>query len=165
VGGRGRDLGVAGGAEPGLDALALAELADLADRPLGRAGDRQRRLVAPAPPHRGEREPHRVAEAAVAAARPAPADLLGLEQDDPRSRLEPVQVPGGPEAGEAAADDQHVGLDIASERRRRLDRSSLLDPVAEPRVPHASEVSRTPRSAVPLRCYSGQRNSGAWERA
>ena len=40
---------------------------------LGRAGDRQRRLVAPAPPHARQREPHRVAEAAVATARPAPA--------------------------------------------------------------------------------------------
>ena len=44
--------------------------------------------VAPALAHRGEREPHRVAEAAVAAARAAAADRFGLEQDDARLGLE-----------------------------------------------------------------------------
>ena len=88
MGGGGRDLQVATAAEPGVDSLALAELADLLDRPLGGAGDGKRRGVAPAAAHVRQREPHHVAEAAVAAARPATTVLIGLEQDDARVGLE-----------------------------------------------------------------------------
>ena len=55
----GRDLEVAALAEPGVDPLVLAELADPVDRVLGGAGDRQRPLGAPALAHVRQREPHR----------------------------------------------------------------------------------------------------------
>ena len=111
VGRRGRDLQVAGAPEPGVDAPAASQNSPI---PCDRA--RRRRGRPPAPPPspqrsrmRRQREPHRVAEAAVAPARPVAA-AVGLEQDDPRLGLQRLRVPGRPEAGEAAADDEHVGL-------------------------------------------------------
>ncbi len=155
---RGRDLHVAGGVEPGVNLLLLAELADAPHRCLCRLADRQRRLIAPAAAQRGEREPHRVAKTTVAAARAAAADLLGLEQDDAGTGLELAQVPGRPEPGVAAADDEDVGLALALQARRRLDRTGLLDPVAVGIVAHRGDCPARRRSALskdrPRRCPS-----------
>ena len=122
MGGGGRDLEVAGAAEPGIDLLRLAEVLDPVDRVDGGAGDRQRALGAPALAHARQREPHHVAEAAVAPARPLAAALGCLEQDDPRLGLELLQVPGGPHPRVAAADHDDVGVALAGQRRRGLER-------------------------------------------
>jgi hypothetical protein len=66
------------------------------------------------------REPVRqrgVDEAAVAATG-APARRLGLQQHDLAVRALALRQHGGPQAGEAAADDREVRLDVAVERRR-----------------------------------------------
>ena len=69
-------------------------------------------------------------EAAVAPARPLRRRPPASSTHDPRLGLEPLQVPGGPEPGVAAADDDHVGAPLALERGRRLDRPGLVEPVA-----------------------------------
>ena len=65
---------------------------------------------------RRQREPHHVAEAAVASTRAASAGVR-LEHDDPSVRLQPLHVPGRPEAGEATADNDHVGVAVAVQRQ------------------------------------------------
>ena len=86
-----------------------------------------------------------VAEAAVAPARAAPAVDVGLEQDDARLGLERLRVPGRPHPRVAAADDDHVGVALAAQRRGRLDRAGLLEPVAVRRVLHRPSVPEAPR--------------------
>ena len=140
---RGRDLQVAGVPEPGVHPLALAELADPGDGGLGGAGDGERRLRPPAPAHARQREPHHVAEAAVAAARPVPA-AAGLEQDDARLRLERLDVPRRPHPRVAAADHDEVGLALTGQRLCRLDRAGLLQPVAVRRVLHRRSPIEAP---------------------
>ena len=66
-------------------------------------------------------------EPAVAAARPR-ATGRGLQQDDVRRPFPLLQRKGGPQAGETATDDAHVGGDIALERRRRVVRPRLVPP-------------------------------------
>jgi hypothetical protein len=68
-----------------------------------------------------------VDEAAVATARGA-ADLLRLEQDDVAPGVVGLGVQGGPEAGEAAADDAEVGLGRPGQRRGRPARRERADP-------------------------------------
>ena len=98
---------------------------------LGGAGDRQRRLRRPSARRMFGSENHiALQKPPLRPLGPVAADRLGLEQDDPRLGLQLLQVPGGPEPGVAAADDDHVGLALAGQRRRRLDRPGLLQPVA-----------------------------------
>ena len=83
---------------------------------LGGAGDRQRRLVPPALAHARQREPHRVAEAAVAAARPVPADAR------PRA--------GRPAPRAPAASRARRPTSRCSRRRRRPRRPRARRPAA-----------------------------------
>ena len=116
VGGGGRDLEVSGPAKPGVDALLLAPPADARHRLAGGARDLERGRVAESSPKGRKAEPHLVHEAAVTPARPRPA-ALGLDQHDPRLRLQLRHEPCGPHARVAAPDDRHVGVDVAVERR------------------------------------------------
>ena len=66
---------------------------------------------------------------------PCPASA-GLEHDDVEPRLELLQLPRGPEAEVAAADDDDVGRRVLLERCSRLDEPCLLEPPPVARVPH-----------------------------
>ncbi len=95
----------------------------------------QRPLVAERVPQPGQVAPERLHEAAVPPARPVTADS-GFEHDHVCLRLELEQMPGGPEAEVAAADDDDVRGRLPCKRRGRLDRPCLLEPPAGRRVPH-----------------------------
>jgi hypothetical protein len=56
-----------------------------------------------------------------------PADAL-LEHDHVERRILLDQRKGRPETREPAPDDRDVGLRVAVQRRRRLDRPGLLEP-------------------------------------
>ena len=106
-------------AQPDVDALGLREGAHARDDRLARACDVERGRVAEALSHPRQVRPVAVAEAAVAAARPAAA-LVGLEDDDVERRLPLLQRERGPEARETAADDGDVRVRVTRERRRGL---------------------------------------------
>jgi hypothetical protein len=74
-----------------------------------------------------------VEEAAVPSARPLAARGR-LEEDDPRRRLALADRERRPEPGVAAADDRDVGVGVALERRRRLDRRRLVEPPGTARL-------------------------------
>ena len=82
---RGRDLEVAGVAEPGVDPLLLAELPDPGDSLLGGPRHGQRRRVPPPLPHVRQREPHHVAEPPIPPARPKPTDPPRAGPPGPRA--------------------------------------------------------------------------------
>ncbi len=58
--------------------------------------------------------------ATVAARRAKAADFL-LENDDPQRGITTFQLPRGPQPGETAADDGHVHVEMATQRRPRRD--------------------------------------------
>src|SRR4029077_9312979 len=88
-------------------------------------------------------------------------DLLGLEQDDPRLRLQLPRIPGGPHPRVATADDEDVGLEVGRERRPRLDLARLLDPVAKARMTHPWILQHAaPRVRPKIRCKIVQARSG-----
>ena len=105
-----------------------SRLAPLADRLHAlRRGARggQRALVAEPLAQRRQVRPQRLAEPAVASARPVAAHVR-LEDHDARAV---AQLPGGPHPGVAAADDHDVGVDVTGGRRHRLRAAGLLQPV------------------------------------
>ncbi len=120
--------------ESAVDPLALYDGADLVDgvmhfpgpsrppRPVGGAfeGGQRRGLVADAP--------------AAVAARCSEAGDLPLDHHHAEVRVGAQQVVGRPQPGEARADDGHVGVGIARQRRARLEaviRRQRVMPVRE----------------------------------
>ena len=71
----------------------------------------------------------RLAEAAVAAARPEP-DEGRLDDDDPQGRVGLGQPDRRPQAGEPGPDDRHVGSRGAAQRRTRV-RAPAVQPEAD----------------------------------
>jgi hypothetical protein len=105
----------------------LAELPDSGDDPVGRPGDLERALIAELVAKTRQVAPVAVDEAAVAAARAAPA-LVRLEEDDVEARVALLQRERRPEPGIAAANDRNVGFGVTLQRRRRLFCARLLEP-------------------------------------
>jgi hypothetical protein len=124
-GGRRRHAHVAGPVEPGVHVLGTGPVADRGHGVARGVQQRSRKSVAEAAPQRRGRQPHRLAEAAVAPARAVSADIA-LEQGHRGTRLE--HVPGRPHPCVAAADHHHVGADGPVERRTRLYPSGLVQP-------------------------------------
>ena len=114
---------------------------------LGGAGDRQRRLVAPALAHVRQREPHHVAEAAVAAARPVPA------ASRPRAGR---RAPRAPAPSGARPPTSPCSRRRPRRRRRRARRRSGGAGVDARRPPRAS--SRVACASSPL--VSPKRGAG-----
>src|SRR5918999_771162 len=108
--------------EPGVDALRLAPLADRAHALRRGLAGGQRALVAEALAQRRQVRPQRLAEAAVAAARPVAADR-GLEQHHRSARV--GQVPCRPHPGIAAADDHDIGGQLPRGGREPLGAARL----------------------------------------
>ncbi len=119
------DAQVARLVEPGVDALGLAPRANLRDRRARGVEQRPGALVAEALAQGGPRQPHRLAEAAVAPARPVTADPA-LEQGHAGPSLE--QLPGRPHAGVAPSNHRHIGRHGAFERGARNRPSGLFQP-------------------------------------
>jgi hypothetical protein len=71
-----------------------------------------------------------LADDAGVPSRGAVGDALGFEENDLGSRIELLQEEGGPETGEAAADDRDVGVRRSRERRTRLARRQIGEPEA-----------------------------------
>src|SRR5262249_58045713 len=92
--------------------------------------------------------PGRGAHPAVAAARPGAADVL-LEHDHVERRVLLSQCERRPEAGEAPADDHHVGVRVARKRRRRLDRPGLLEPPDAAYLYRRSQASESTSPRIP----------------
>jgi hypothetical protein len=116
--------------EVGIDAMLVAERADLADRGGRRAREPQRVHRAADPLEADEVVPDAHREAAVATARAGAADL-GLDEDDLERGLAPLERQRRPQPGEAAADDAHVGAKVALERAPgRADRGLAKPPAA-----------------------------------
>ena len=92
-------------AEPGIDAVLVAEAPDRGDALLAGAAERERLGVPEPAAQLAERAPPAVDEPAVASAGAAPADVL-LEQDDVQLRLRFLQEPRRPHPGVAAAEDR-----------------------------------------------------------
>ena len=112
--------------------VALAPATELGDLVAERGGPAQAGIVAEAPAELAGGHPRRREEAAVGAAAAGAADG-GLEQHDAQRRLALGELVGRPEAGETAADDADVGLDLAGERRARhagIGGQRLVQPVA-----------------------------------
>ena len=82
---------------------------------------------------RRQLRPQRLAEPAVAPARPVAAQP-GLQDHHGSPAL--TQLPRRPQAGVAAADDHDVGALLALQGRRRFDRAGLGQPVAVGGVDH-----------------------------
>ena len=70
---------------------------------------------------------HRHGEGAVAAAG-AVGGGLGLQDGDARRGLRAAKLTGGGEAGEAAADDGDVDVQVAAQGGLRLERAALVQP-------------------------------------
>ena len=94
--------------EPRVDAVGLAPRADLGGGAPARHEQLERIRLAVGGDHVADVPPPAVAEAAVAAARPAAADV-GLEQHDVEVRVALLQEPRGPHPRVAAAEDHDVG--------------------------------------------------------
>ena len=93
-----------------------------------------------------ELRPRRREEAAVGAAA-AGADDVGLDEHDAEARVALAQLVGGPEAGEAAADDADVGGRLAGQRRARragVGAQRLLQPPAARARPPAPPAAASP---------------------
>src|SRR5689334_25209559 len=114
-------------AQPRVDALALTDGADAGNDLLTSPRHCARVVVAEALAQRGQVAPVAVDEPAVAAGRPVAADPF-LEHDHIERRILLGQRERGPEAGEPAADDRHVGVGVPWKRGRRLDRPRLFEP-------------------------------------
>src|SRR2546423_3699926 len=110
---------VAGATEPRIDAVLGAELLDAADASGDLTRGSHRALVAVQLDQAVELVPPPAREAAVAAARAAAADVL-LEHRDAEVGIPFREPVGGPEPGEAAADDDDIGHGVARQRRARL---------------------------------------------
>ena len=104
-----------------VDPVRLRELAELADRCRGRAPEPHRLLLAADLREARELRPPAQHHAAVAARRPAAADVL-LEHDDVARGVVLLDADRGPQADEAAAGDRDVGARGALERRRGIGR-------------------------------------------
>ena len=92
-------------------------------------------------------------EAAVGAAAPG-ADDVRLDEDDVEIRVALVQLIGGPQAGEAAADDADVGGHLAGRRRARSPGSARSASCSHQlRAPTAGTAGRPPPESV-LPCSS-----------
>ena len=151
--GAGRRGELAVGAEPGVESLRLAERPDRLDAVLAGSAEPECGIVAEPLAQGREVSPERVDEPAVAPARPAAADVL-LEQHHIDVRIEFLQEPGGPHAGEAAAEDHDVGARVAVEPRaliagERREREGLTEPPAAPLV--GWDLDRRHRSDVAVR--------------
>ena len=138
VRGCGGDGEVAGHPEPGVDALGLAPRADLAGRTPHVHQQFERVRFAVGVDQVDDVSPPAVAEAAVAPARPAAADVL-FEQHDVEPRIAFPQEPSGPHAGVAAPEDHDVGGRVGGQRRS-LGSGELLagERLAQP--PAAAEI-------------------------
>ena len=102
-----------------VDALGGGRPADLVDRSDHRPVHRDRRSPTVPPGERADRlGEQRRAPAAVAAGRAESGDLF-LQHRDPQRRIGRGEVIRGPQSGEAGADDRHVDVDVAGERRAR----------------------------------------------
>ena len=97
----------------------LAERADGGDDPLARTGHGEPGLLSEHRARASDARPVAVQEAAVPPAR-AYAAAIRLENDDVRRRVAFLHRERRPQAGEPAADDAHVGVDLAHERFRDL---------------------------------------------
>ena len=118
--------------EPAVDVVVGNERPDLVDRVRLRAAVAQARLLTEQPEVRVDVEPRRRQEPTVAPARATPGDVL-LDQGDAEPGLSFRELDRGPQPGEPAADDAHVGHEMLLERRRRLARiigERLLQPEA-----------------------------------
>ena len=135
VRGRGRDLQVAAAAEPGIDPLVAAERLHPVDRLARGARHRQAGPIPPALPHTRQREPHRVAKPPIPPTRPMPADI-GLQDHNPTLRLQLLQMPSRPKPGIPAPENHDISTQLPLQRRKRLNLSKLLKPVAMSRVLH-----------------------------
>ncbi len=91
------------------------------------ARDCDGRLVAEQLDEPRQRRPEAVQKTAVPRAR-AVAAVRPLEHDDPRPGPPGAELERRPEAGEAAADDRHIGVDRPLERRFGRIRRRLLPP-------------------------------------
>ena len=120
---------MAAAVEVRVDAVLLAERADLVDGLLAGVRERERPLGAAELDERAELGPPGDREAAVAAARAAAADVL-LEHDDVARRLALLDADRRPEPGVAAAHDRDVGARGALERRcgGLVGREGLVEP-------------------------------------
>src|SRR5438445_128062 len=104
-------------AEMSIDAVRCAEGADLGHARRGGASEMQRLFDAAELLEREELRPPREDESAVASTRARAADIR-LDKCDVDPRLAHLQLQRGPKSGEAAADDAHIGADLALNRRR-----------------------------------------------
>jgi hypothetical protein len=118
-----------------VDRLAGAGGADLVDGLVGGALQRgDSRLAGRRPQPRAGRD---VAEhpAAVAPRGPEPGHRA-LEHDDLQRGVGPPQLVGGPQPRVAGADDAHVGLAVAAQRRARSREAAEVRPPPGRRVGH-----------------------------
>ncbi len=146
---RTRRRGVQRAVEPqlGIDGVRAAEIGDVLHGRFGGLHEPDRLGFAEQPPQRQELRGPREQAAAVAAAR-AGAAQVGLDDRDVERGVLLLRLDRGPEPGEAAADDAHVGL------RRTLQRGGeiavveqrLFDPEgSHGRVRRKGGVPRTAR--------------------
>ena len=130
---RGGGVDVARVLEPSVNVVGVAEFADRIDAVGDRATGTNSRFLAVKRDQAVKLVPPTAGEAAVAPARPAAADVL-LEHDHLQVGLGLGQVVSGPQAGEAAADDDNVCVDVACQgragSRRPLGRQCLAQPPA-----------------------------------
>ena len=113
-----------------IDALPLAEGAQLVDRGDRRAHEPECLILARALDERLDLGPPGESKSTVSSRRPAAADV-GLDERDRRAGLELGDAQCRPEARVAAADDAHVGADGLGELRGLdtvLGRECLLEP-------------------------------------
>jgi len=105
--------------EPALDLVVRAELPGLDDG-VGHCQRVAQTLRLAEEPGQGRQiPPGRREEPPVAAAGTAADDVL-LQQGDPKTGVTLPQANRGPQPGEPAPDDAHVGDDVRLERRTRL---------------------------------------------
>ena len=107
--------------------MLLDEVPDAGNNRRAGLGNRQGSPVAEDPPCARKRRPVAVEKAAVPPARSFAAQGC-LDHSDPRRRLELPQCKRRPKPGVATPDDRDVDLELAVERRLRLDLRRLLEP-------------------------------------
>jgi hypothetical protein len=137
-----RDAQIARLVVPGVDVVAGAPGADRGHGLAGGIEQLARGVVAEALAQRRGAQPERLAEAAVAPARPGTADAA-LQQEDTQARLRIEQVPGGPHPRVAAADDDHIRLARTVESRAGSGPAGLLQP------PSRGSVASDMRTLIP----------------
>src|SRR5581483_9878279 len=119
----GGHLQLAGGREPRVDPVTLAERADGLDAATGGEAELHRVGVAEPPCHLADPAPPTVHEPAVSPARPPAAHVL-LEQDHVDPGVALLQEVGAPHARVPAAQDHHVCREVG--RKRRAGRAGEL---------------------------------------